>query len=102
MAKSIDYKKSVTRQITFPSRLMDIAESKARVYGYSFPEYVRYVLTKEVESDFYLGPEEYIDDPKLLKDIGDGIKEYREGKTKSFKSRKEFFDYFTAIIDEEE
>ena len=101
MAKSIDYKKSVTRQITFPTRLMDIAESKARIYGYSFPEYVRYVLTKDVE-DFYLGPEEYIDDPQLAKDIEDGIKEYREGKTKSFKSRKEFLDYFSAIIDEEE
>jgi len=101
MAKSIDYKKSVTRQITFPTRLMDIAESKARIYGYSFPEYVRYVLTKDVE-DFYLGPEEYIDDPQLAKDIEEGIKEYREGKTKSFKSRKEFLDYFSAIIDEEE
>ena len=95
MGKAVDYKKSVTRQITFPSRLMDIAESKAKIFGYSFPEYVRYVLTKDIEN-FYL------DDPKLLKDIEDGIKEYREGRAKSFKSRKEFLDYFSAIIDEEE
>lgn len=81
MGKAVDYKKSVTRQITFPSRLMDIAESKAKIFGYSFPEYVRYVLTKDIE---------------------DGIKEYREGRAKSFKSRKEFLDYFSAIIDEEE
>lgn len=101
MGKAVDYKKSVTRQITFPSRLMDIAESKAKIFGYSFPEYVRYVLTKDIEN-FYLGPEEYLDDPKLLKDIEDGIKEYREGRAKSFKSRKEFLDYFSAIIDEEE
>lgn len=60
---------------------MDIAESKAKIFGYSFPEYVRYVLTKDIE---------------------DGIKEYREGRAKSFKSRKEFLDYFSAIIDEEE
>jgi len=102
MPKSIDYKKSVTRQITFPSRLMDIAESKARIYGYSFPEYVRYVLTKEVESDFCYGPEEYIEDPKLVKDIEEGIKEYRDGKAKGFKSRKEFIDYFSSIIDGKE
>ena len=95
MGKAVDYKKSVTRQITFPSRLMDIAESKAKIFGYSFPEYVRYVLTKDIEN-FYL------DDPKLLKDIEDGIKKYREGRAKSFKSRKEFLDYFSAIIDEEE
>lgn len=42
---------------------MDIAESKAKIFGYSFPEYVRYVLTKDIE---------------------DGIKEYREGESKEF------------------
>ncbi len=101
MSKGIDYKKSVTRQITFPSRLMDIAESKAKIFGYSFPEYVRYVLTKDIEN-FYLGPEEYLDDPKLLKDIEDGIKEYREGKAISLKSPKEIEDYFSSLINEEE
>jgi hypothetical protein len=28
---------------------MDSIESRARDFGYSFPQYVRYVLTKEVE-----------------------------------------------------
>jgi len=101
MAKGIDYKKSVTRQITFPSRLMDIAESKAKIYGYSFPEYVRYVLTKDVEN-FFLGPEEYIDDPQLAKDIKDGIREYKEGKTIVLKNSKEIDDYFSSLINGEE
>ncbi len=101
MTKSIDYKKSVTRQITFPSRLMDIAESKARIYGYSFPEYVRYVLTKDVEG-FHLGSEEYIDDPQLAKDIEDGIKEYKEGKTIALRNSKEIDDYFSSLINGEE
>ena len=101
MAKNIDYKKRVTRQITFPKRLMDSVESRARQYGYSFPEYVRYVLTKELDrKDFYLGPTEYIDDEELADSIRKGIKEYEEGKTITLRSKKEIRDYFDSIMNE--
>lgn len=101
MAKNVDYKKRVTRQITFPKKLMDSVESRAKQYGYSFPEYVRYVLTKEVEKkDFYIGPTEYIDDEELAESIREGIKEYQEGKTVTLRSKREIRAYFNSIMNE--
>jgi hypothetical protein len=101
MAKSVDYKKRVTRQITFPKKLMDSVESRAREYGYSFPEYVRYVLTKDVDrKDFFLGPTEYIDDEELAESIREGIKEYEEGKTVTLRSKRDIRDYFNSIMNE--
>jgi hypothetical protein len=101
MVKNKDYKKSVTRQITFPKKLMDSVESRAKDFGYSFPQYVRYVLTKEVEKkDFYIGPTEYIDDEELAESIREGIKEYQEGKTVTLRSKKEILAYFNSIMNE--
>ena len=101
MTKTADYKKRVTRQITFPKRLMDSVESRARSYGYSFPQYVRYVLTKDIDrKDFYLGPTEDIDDEELAKSIREGLKEYEEGKTVTLRSKKEIRDYFNSIMSE--
>lgn len=96
MTKSIDYKKSVTRQITFPSRLMDVAEARARGIGYSFPEYVRFVLTKELLEDFE--PVEVMTDSKEIGEVGKALREYAEGKTVALKNDKEIEDYFTAVI----
>lgn len=101
MVKNKDYKKSVTRQITFPKKLMDSVESRAKDFGYSFPQYVRYVLTKEVEKkDFYIGPTEYIDDEELAESIREGIKEYQEGKTVTLRNKKEIRAYFNSIMNE--
>jgi hypothetical protein len=101
MVKDKDYKKRVTRQITFPKKLMDSVESRAKQYGYSFPEYVRYLLTKDVEKkDFYIGPTEYIDDEELAESIREGIKEYQEGKTVTLRSKREIRAYFNSIMNE--
>jgi hypothetical protein len=101
MGKNVDYKKSVTRQITFPKRLMDFIESKAKTYGYTFPQYVRYVLTKDIDKkDFYLGPTEYIDDEELAESIRKGVKEYEGGKTVVLRNKKEIRDHFNSMMNE--
>ena len=80
---------------------MDSVESRARQYGYSFPEYVRYVLTKDVEKkDFYIGPTEYVDDEELAESIREGIREYEEGKAVTLRGKKEIRDYFNSIMNE--
>ncbi len=100
--KNIDYRKSVTRQITFPSKLMDMVDSRAKMFGYSFPEYVRYVLTKDIDrEDFYLGTTEYIDDKELVDTIKEGIKEYEEGKCTTLSSPEEIDAYFASLDDDE-
>jgi hypothetical protein len=101
MAKNADYKKRVTRQITFPKKLMDSVESRAKTFGYTFPQYVRYVLTKDIDrKDFYLGPTEDIDDEELAESIREGLKEYEEGKTVTLRSKKEIRDYFNSLMNE--
>ena len=99
MVKNKDYKKSVTRQITFPKKLMDTVESRAKNFGYSFPQYVRYVLTKEVEGQIK-NEEEIILSEDLVAGIKESIKEVDEGKAVTLKTKKEVRDYFTALMDE--
>jgi hypothetical protein len=99
MAKTKDYKKSVTRQITFPKRLMDSVESRARDFGYSFPQYVRYVLTKEVEEQIK-NEEEIILSEDFVEGIKESIKEVDEGKAVTLKTKKEIRDYFTTLMNE--
>lgn len=99
MVKNKDYKKSVTRQITFPKKLMDTVESRAKDFGYSFPQYVRYVLTKEVEGQIK-NEEEIVLSEDFVEGIKESIKEVDDGKAITLKKKKEVKDYFTALMDE--
>ena len=99
MVKNKDYKKSVTRQITFPKKLMDTVESRAKDFGYSFPQYVRYVLTKEVEGQIK-NEEEIVLSEDFVKGIKESIKEVDDGKAITLRTKKEVRDYFTALMDE--
>jgi hypothetical protein len=99
MVKNKDYKKSVTRQITFPKKLMDTVESRAKDFGYSFPQYVRYVLTKEVEGQIK-NEEEIVLSEDFVKGIKESIKEVDDGKAVTLKTKKEVRDYFTSLMDE--
>ena len=99
MVKNKDYKKSVTRQITFPKKLMDTVESRAKDFGYSFPQYVRYVLTKEVEGQIK-NEEEIVLSEDFVDGIKESIKEVDDGKAVTLKTKKEVRDYFTSLMDE--
>lgn len=99
MVKNKDYKKSVTRQITFPKKLMDTVESRAKDFGYSFPQYVRYVLTKEVEGQIK-NEEEIVLSEDFVEGIKESIKEVDDGKAVTLKTKKEVRDYFTSLMDE--
>ena len=99
MVKNKDYKKSVTRQITFPKKLMDTVESRAKDFGYSFPQYVRYVLTKEVEGQIK-NEEEIVLSEAFVEGIKESIKEVDDGKAVTLKTKKEVRDYFTSLMDE--
>jgi len=43
----------VKKQITFSKKMVQLVERKANIIGLDFPEFVRYVITKEVENDAF-------------------------------------------------
>jgi hypothetical protein len=77
---------------------MDSIESRARDFGYSFPQYVRYVLTKEVE-DQIKNEEEIILSEDFVEGIKEGIKEVDESKVVTLKT-KEIKNYFSSLMEE--
>ncbi len=100
MAKVKKYE-SITKQITFPKVLMDKLDMKASNLGYSFPAYVRYVLTKELEKESYPVLDGFVIDEEMVKEIKKGIEDSKAGKLEELKSEKEIRGYFKRIADEE-
>lgn len=85
-------------QVSVSDKLYSKLRDRAEYSGASLPEYVRYVLMKEMEKSY----EEVITDKELAKSIKDGIKNYREGKTKKFNDIEEVMDYLERLIEKEE
>ncbi|GEM_PF-1943372 len=93
--------KSITKQITFPQKLMDRVESKAESLGYSLPAYVRYVLTKEIEKQSYPVLDGVVIDEEMVNSLKKGIKEHKEGKSKELKSVKDIEMFCRGILKDE-
>ena len=92
--------KSIVKQITFPIQLLKVLEPKAKRYGYSFPAYVRYVLTKDMEKEFERENNIIIDDD-FASDLKAGVKESKENRVVTLRNEKEIRDHFTTIANEE-
>ena len=85
-------------QVSVSDKLYSKLRDKAEYSGASLPEYVRYVLMKEMERDY----EEVITDDKLAESIKEGIKNYRAGKTKKFENIEEALNYLEELIGKQE
>lgn len=92
--------KSITKQITFPQKLMDRVESKAAILGYSLPAYVRYVLTKEMEKQSYPILDGIVMDEEMVNSLKKGVEEYRHGKTVELKNNKEIKRFVESVLNE--
>lgn len=83
-------------QVSVSNKLYSKLKDKAEYSGASLPEYVRYVLMKEMERDY----KEIITDDKLVKSIKEGIENYRSGKTKKFSNAEEVINYLEDYVRE--
>lgn len=92
--------KSVTRQISFPQKLMDRVEGRAASLGYSLPAYVRYVMTKEIEKQEGKELDGFVFDEEMVKDIKKSIKDSKEGKLKELKSSKDIEVFTRGILED--
>ncbi len=93
--------KSITRQISFPQKLMDRVESRAQNLGYSLPAYVRYVLTKEMEKQEYPVLDGVVMDEEMVKSLQRGVKEFKSGQTLELKNSKEIKSFVERLLNEE-
>lgn len=93
--------KSITKQITFPKKLMDRVESKAESLGYSLPAYVRYVLTKELEKQEVQELDGFVFDDTMIKSIKQSVRDSREGKLKELKSEKDIEKFCRGVLEDE-
>lgn len=100
MNKAKKYK-SITRQISFPQKLMDRVESRAQSLGYSLPAYVRYVLAKEVEENQDPVLDGFVLDDEMIKSMKQSIKDSREGKLKEIKSVKDIELFSRGVLNGE-
>jgi wyosine [tRNA(Phe)-imidazoG37] synthetase (radical SAM superfamily) len=91
---------TVTKQITFPMELLKVLEPKAKRYGYTFPGYVRYVLTKDMEKEFEKKKIEEFE-KSLAKGVENSVKEYEEGKGIALDSDEAIDNFFNTLHDEE-
>ncbi len=92
--------KSITRQISFPQKLMDRVESKAESLGYSLPAYVRYVLTKEIEKQAYPVLDGVVIDEEMVKNLQRGTDEFKHGQTVELKNNKEIKSFVEGLLNE--
>ena len=92
--------KSITKQITFPVQLLKVLEPKAKMYGYSFPAYVRYVLTKEMEKEFEKKQLTVLE-KELSKGLDKSIKDYKKGRTIALDSDEAIDKFFETLENEE-
>lgn len=74
---------SVKKHIVLPYELYEMAQTKAKKFGFRLGEYVRYVIARDVEEDIPMVDEE------TEKEIGIALKEYKEGKYVTIHNRDE-------------
>lgn len=93
--------KSITRQISFPQKLMDRVESRAQSLGYSLPAYVRYVLTKEMEEKAYPNLDGVMIDEEMVRSLQKGVDDFKSGQTVELKNNKEIKNFIEGLLNGE-
>ena len=71
--------KTVKKQLVFSEELLTKGESRARKYGISFGEYLRYLILRDVEKDMERGNRDYVSN-EIEESIGIALKDVRRGE----------------------
>ncbi|MFA5634093.1 MAG: hypothetical protein ACOX0P_02120 [Candidatus Dojkabacteria bacterium] len=85
-------------QVSISDKLHSRLKDSAKYSGVSVPEYVRYVLMKEMERHY----KDIIAGKELSKSIKSGIDDYRKGKTKNFDNIKKAIEYLDEYVEKGE
>ena len=79
----------------FPQQMVNLAEKKAEYLGFNLPEYVRYLIAKDIEESSEIVE---IATPELEEEIKSAIKEYKaHGSAKRVKTKQQLKAYITQI-----
>ena len=79
----------------FPQQMVTLAEKKAEYLGFNLPEYVRYLIAKDIEESSEVVE---IATPQLEEEIEGAIKEYKQkGPAKKFETKQQLRSYIERI-----
>lgn len=97
MQNKVTTKTSITKQIVFPKKLIDLAESKYSRMGLNLPEYLRHLIIKDVEDLSNLP----MVDEQTEKAIGRSMEDLAAGRYTVLSSTEEIEEHFKKLDDDE-
>jgi hypothetical protein len=87
-------KNTVTKQLTFPKKMVEVMNARAEELGYNFAGYIRYLLAREMEREFYRDREI---DAEILKDLSNSFAAYKRGETETLKSKEDIDKFVDSL-----
>jgi hypothetical protein len=82
------------KHIGFSTVVLEVAEKKADKYGFTFPEYIRYLVTRDVEDE--INDIIIVDEPERSSFVR-GIKDHKSGNTRKFKNGKDAAKFLDTL-----
>lgn len=86
--------KSIQKLITFSPELYSLVVTKAKRIGVSFPEYIRVLLVNDIKEE--VEAIEMVDE-ETEKAIGQSLKDFKEGRYTTLRSKKDIENYFNEL-----
>lgn len=95
-------KKTIQKNLRFPSNIVEVLESEGGKLGFSFTDYIKYLAVKKVEEIMKREREEVLYDAALIADIIDARRDIKSGKLTYLKTDKEIEEHFASLLAKDE
>ncbi len=86
----------IQKNLRFSKNIIDVLEPKAKKLGFTFNDFVKYLVTKEAEKE--IESIEYINDPELIKAVKEAEEDHAAGRLKTLSSPQEMNNYFKNLL----
>lgn len=93
--KTISVKTSVTKQIVFPKKMVDLVQIKLNQLGINLPEYVRYLILKDTEG---LLSTPMLDE-ETEKAVGRSLEDISAGRYTTLSTDEEIDNYLHTLVE---
>lgn len=90
-------KNSITKQIVFPKKLIDLAQTKIDKLGINLPEYVRYLILRDTEDMLQEMP---LLDDETIAAVGRSWDDYAAGRYTVLKDAADIDEHFSKLAEE--
>jgi hypothetical protein len=85
----------IKKHMTFSSTLFNLIEDKAKKFGVSTFDYIRFLMMQDVKDD--IEKIEVIEDEETIKNIGKSLDDYENGRYTILESDKDIRSYVQSL-----